>query len=56
MSYSAPSPDVRWFWAIHVVDAYRARIVTTGRAPTLDMAKAAFRLNWTRYEEWKGPQ
>jgi hypothetical protein len=53
---AAADEDVRWFWAIQVVGAHKAGIVTTGNAPTLDMAKAAFRRNWEGYETWKAMQ
>ena len=53
---AAADEDVRWFWAIQVVGAHKAGIVTTGNAPTLDMAKAAFRRNWECYETWKAMQ
>jgi hypothetical protein len=49
---AAADPDVMWFWAIQVMDARRAGIVTSG----LDLAKAAFRRNWESYGTWKPRQ
>jgi hypothetical protein len=42
-------PDVRWFWSITAfhVDP-RLEIITHGRVPTLDEAKAQFKSSWER--------
>jgi hypothetical protein len=47
---------VRWFWAIYVVDAYRAGIVTTGRAPTLDMVQSSLPAQLDEIRGVKGTQ
>ena len=43
--------DVRWFWSIteHVDPALG--ITTNGRVPSLDEAKARFRVGWSRVRE-----
>jgi hypothetical protein len=50
-SSASTSGDLRWFWSITVYDA---GIVTSGKAATLDQAKAAFRgslLAWVNQVE-----
>jgi hypothetical protein len=49
---AAPSDDVRWFWALQIVGASRAGVDTSGRAATLDEAKAAFRRNYEAWQDW----
>jgi hypothetical protein len=43
--------DYRWFWSIteHVDPAHA--IVTNGRVPTLDEAKAQFKSSWSKVRE-----
>jgi hypothetical protein len=40
--------DLRWFWSITVYVDPRAGIVTSGKVPTLEEAKARFRTIWER--------
>src|SRR5436190_3557835 len=35
-------PELRWFWSITVFVGYRAGVLTNGRVPTLEEAKARF--------------
>jgi hypothetical protein len=39
-------PELRWFWSITVYVNPNLGIVTSGRAPSLDEAKAQFLRNW----------
>jgi hypothetical protein len=41
-------PDLRWFWSITVYVDPRQGINTSGRAASLDEAKAQFLSNWQR--------
>jgi hypothetical protein len=43
--------ELRWYWSITVFVDPRARLVTHGRAATLDAAKAGFLASWN---QWKG--
>jgi len=45
-------PELRWFWSIIVIGAHEAGIETSGRARTIEAAKAAFELNYTRWLVW----
>ena len=44
--------DLRWFWSIIVYVNPRAGIVTSGKVPTLDEAKAQFEASWRRWLAW----
>jgi hypothetical protein len=45
------STDYRWFWSItEYVDPAHG-IVTNGRVPTLDEAKAQFKSSWSKVHE-----
>jgi hypothetical protein len=41
-------PELRWFWSITVYVNPKLGITTSGRAPSLDEAKAQFLNNWQR--------
>ena len=41
-------PDLRWFWSITVYVDPKQGINTSGRAASLDEAKAQFLSNWQR--------
>jgi hypothetical protein len=41
-------PELRWFWSITAFVGYQPDIVTNGRAPTLELAKARFFKNWQK--------
>ena len=41
-------PEYRWFWSISVYVNPKLGITTSGRAPTLDEAKAQFLRNWQK--------
>jgi hypothetical protein len=41
-------PELRWFWSITVYVNPNLGIVTSGRAPSLDGAKAEFLRNWQK--------
>ena len=41
-------PDLRWFWSITVYVDPKQGIKTSGRAPSLEEAKAQFLSNWQR--------
>jgi hypothetical protein len=43
---ASTSAGMRWFWSITVYVWPDAGIVTSGRAPTLDQAKAEFQRSW----------
>ena len=45
-------PEVRWFWSIIVIGAHQAGIKTSGRAATLEDAKAQFQGNYRRWLVW----
>jgi hypothetical protein len=42
-------PDLRWFWSITVYVDPKLGITTSGRAASLDEAKAQFLSNWQRF-------
>ena len=41
-------PEYRWFWSITIYVNPMLGIVTSGRAPSLDEAKAQFLTNWQK--------
>jgi hypothetical protein len=41
-------PELRWFWSITVYVDPKLGITTSGRAPSLDRAKAQFLPNWQK--------
>ena len=41
-------PELRWFWSITVYVDPKRGIITSGRAPTLEEAKAQFLANWQK--------
>jgi hypothetical protein len=43
--------DLRWFWAITVYVWPDAGIATSGKAATLDQAKAEFQRNWIAWSK-----
>src|SRR5262245_20009562 len=47
---AAPIEKSRWFSALQIVGAIQAGVETSGRAATLDAAKAAFR---ALHERWQ---
>ena len=50
---SAGTPaELRWFWSVTVYVDPRAGIVTSGKVPTLDAAKAQFEASWRRWLDW----
>ena len=49
---SAPSAEAEWFWVIHTGDAYGSGAGTSGRASTLEKAKAAVLINWMAIKGW----
>ena len=44
--------ELRWFWSITVYVDPMAGIVTSGKVPTLDAAKAQFEASWRRWLDW----
>ena len=52
---AAHLPEGRWFWALNEAagDAHQAGVRTSGRAATLDHAKAAFRASLDGYKAWR---
>jgi hypothetical protein len=42
-------PALRWFWSITLYVNPMLGIVTSGRAPTIEEAKAQFLASWQRY-------
>jgi hypothetical protein len=46
MPAQARRRDLRWFWSITVYVHPRAGVVTNGKVPTLEQAKAELQLNW----------
>jgi len=40
--------EVRWFWSITEYVDPALRITTNGRVPSLDEAKARFRVSWSK--------
>src|SRR5262245_22845756 len=49
---TAPTETARWAWFLQVTDAYRSGVDVTGRAATLDAAKAEFRESYERHQVW----
>jgi hypothetical protein len=45
-------PELRWYWSIIMIGAHRAGIKTSGRAPTIEAAKADFQANYRRWLVW----
>ena len=43
------NPELRWFWSIFASRTDPRRLAKTGRAPTLDEAKAQFRASWEEF-------
>jgi hypothetical protein len=41
-------PELRWFWSITLYVNPMLGITTSGRAPSLDAAKAQFLSNWQK--------
>ena len=41
-------PKYRWFWSITVYNNPKLGLTTSGRAPSLDAAKAQFLMNWQK--------
>ena len=50
---TAPTEASRWAWFLQVTDAHEAGVETSGRAATLDEAKAAFKENHDGYQQWR---
>ena len=48
-------PELRWFWSINALVGHRPDMKTTGRAPTLDLAKARFLKNWQKCRDNNRP-
>jgi hypothetical protein len=48
---SAGTPDRRWTWSITVYVWPDAGITTSGKAATLDQAKAEFQRNWIAWSK-----
>ena len=44
-------PELRWFWSITVYVNPNLDIVTSGRTPSLDEAKAQFLRNWQKCQQ-----
>ena len=42
-------PELRWFWSITAYVNPKLGIATSGRAASLNQAKAQFLINWQRY-------
>ena len=49
---AAPVEGSRWAWFLQIVGASRAGVPMTGRAATLDEAKAAFRASYDGWQAW----
>jgi hypothetical protein len=41
-------PELRWFWSVTVYVNPMLGITTSGRAPSLEAAKAQFLINWQK--------
>jgi hypothetical protein len=53
--YEQPAParpDFAWVWSILVVDDPRSSVLTNGKAPTFEEAKADLATNWEAWMEW----
>jgi hypothetical protein len=42
-------PELRWYWSLTVLGACHVEIPTSGRAPTLDEAKAQFEASFKKW-------
>ena len=49
---TAPVEGSRWYRALQITGASRASVQMSGRAATLDEAKAAFRRSYEGYQAW----
>jgi hypothetical protein len=45
-------PEARWYWTIYGVHAGPGVMKLQGRAPSLEDAKAALRVNWNKWLAW----
>ena len=45
-------PELRWFWSVTVYVNPSTGIVTSGKVPTLAVAKAKFETAWQRWLAW----
>ena len=50
--HAPASPDQGWFWLITVLLDMRAKVVRSGRAPTIDQAKQDFLKSWSAWTAW----
>ena len=50
--HAPASPDQAWVWSITVPLDMRAKVVTSGRAPTIDQAKQDFLKSWSAWTAW----
>ena len=50
--HAPASPDQAWFWSITVPLDMRAKVVTSGHAPTIDQAKQDFLKSWSAWTAW----
>ena len=48
-------PEYRWFWSITLYIDPKLGIVTSGRAPTIEEAKAQFLASWQRCRKLRRP-
>ena len=53
VSASTPA-ELRWFWSVTVYVNPKESIVTSGKAPTIEAAKAALEASWRRGRVGKG--
>jgi hypothetical protein len=53
VSASTPA-ELRWFWSVTVYVNPKESIVTSGKAPTIEAAKAALEASWRRCQVGKG--
>jgi hypothetical protein len=54
---SAGTPaEQRWFWSVTVYVDPKSSIITSGKVPTLDEAKAQFETAWRRWLAWANLQ
>jgi hypothetical protein len=53
VSASTPA-ELRWFWSIVISAPPTAGIVISGKAPTIEAAKAALEASWRRCQGGKG--
>jgi hypothetical protein len=45
-------PELRWYWSVLAIGAHQAGIKTSGRAATLQEAKAQFETNYRKWPVW----